>query len=117
MPALIKNFRSPDEWRDIAQKIATRVTNGPGSTHARVEYIRDLLISVATENYEAGKKDAQEEVKAGVEAVLSQGLRADGAIPSGLVEQRLSPNDVQDIVDGFKKAVAADEAPTPDMYH
>lgn len=62
MPATARNIRSQDQWLAVAQDIANRITRGPGSTHARVLYLRDLLMSIAAENYEAGRKEAQAEV-------------------------------------------------------
>ncbi len=53
-----RNVRSPDEWHDLAQSVADRVTKGPGSTHARVLWVKDLLQQISTQYYEQGKAEA-----------------------------------------------------------
>lgn len=45
----------PDLFQELAMVIDRLIRKGPGSTHARVRRVADILRALAKENYEAGQ--------------------------------------------------------------
>ncbi len=64
MPHVAKP-KHADEMQVFAHTVYKDVTAGPGTTHARLRRLEDLLTALAKENYEAGVADGEKKSKEG----------------------------------------------------
>lgn len=53
---------SSDDWQREAIRLANIITKGPGTPHARIDKLRQALIDIAAENYNAGKAEGAKSV-------------------------------------------------------
>jgi hypothetical protein len=68
----LANTKDDDAWRTMALQIHRTITKGAGTSHARVETVRQMLIELARENYEAGQKAAADVIAADLKATLEK---------------------------------------------
>lgn len=73
--------KTAGEMEQFAHLVYKDITNGPGTAHARLRRLGDLLNALAKENYDAGVEDgkkqaAEEAAKAKEAKALVAGLSA-----------------------------------------